>query len=121
MYEQYIRNSLTTILSTWSLLLQIKDKEANNPINVVLISSIYELFTCICQLLHLEGNYILDVWEQQDFNTESTVDYIINHNFEAALAGGETKQQDNSNEVVNNIVNDYIKIQKGKDGWKQVK
>lgn len=121
MYEQYIRNSLTTILSTWSLLLQIKDKEANNPINVVLISSIYELFTCICQLLHLEGNYILDVWEQQDFNTESTVDYIINHNFEVVSDGASGGKNEQQNEVVNNMVNDYIKIQKGKDGWKQVK
>lgn len=77
MEELYIKNALTTILTVWSTLIQIKNKDTNDPINIVLISHIYELFTCICQLLHLEGNYILDVWERKEYNIEETVNYIV--------------------------------------------
>lgn len=82
MREQYIRNSLNTILTTWSNIIQLQKEELSNSYNVILIDSIYQLFTCICQLLQLDGNYILDIWEQKDYNIDNTVDYIINNNFE---------------------------------------
>lgn len=82
MREQYIRNSLNTILTTWSNIIQLKQEELSNSYNVILVDSIYQLFTCICQLLQLDGNYILDIWEQKDYNIDNTVDYIINNNFE---------------------------------------
>ena len=82
MREQYIRNSLNTILTTWSNIIQLNQEELSNSYNVILIDSIYQLFTCICQLLQLDGNYILDIWEQKDYNIDNTVDYIINNNFE---------------------------------------
>lgn len=82
MREQYIRNSLNTILTTWSNIIQLNQEELSNSYNVILIDSIYQLFTCICQLLQLDGNYILDIWEQKDYNINNTIDYIINNNFE---------------------------------------
>lgn len=82
MREQYIRNSLNTILTTWANIIQLQKEELSNSYNVILIDSIYQLFTCICQLLQLDGNYILDIWEQKDYNINNTVDYIINNNFE---------------------------------------
>ena len=81
MKEQNIRNILNTILSTWIILIQL-DKNNTTPNEVLLISSIYELFSNICNLLQLDGNYILDIWEQQDYNINTTIDYIIEHNFE---------------------------------------
>ena len=82
MREQYIRNSLNTILTTWNNIIQLQKEELSNSYNVILVDSIYQLFTCICQLLQLDGNYILDIWEQKDYNIDNTVDYIINNNFE---------------------------------------
>ena len=82
MREQYIRNSLNTILTTWTNIIQLNQEELSNSYNVILIDSIYQLFTCICQLLQLDGNYILDIWEQKDYNIDNTVDYTINNNFE---------------------------------------
>lgn len=82
MREQYIRNSLNTILTTWSNIIQLQKEELSNSYNVILVDGIYQLFTCICQLLQLDGNYILDIWEQKDYNIDNTVDYIINNNFE---------------------------------------
>ena len=81
MKEQNIRNILNTILNTWIILIQL-DKNNTTPNEVLLISSIYELFSNICNLLQLDGNYILDIWEQQDYNINTTIDYIIEHNFE---------------------------------------
>lgn len=82
MREQYIRNSLNTILTTWSNIIQLQKEELSNSYNVILVDNIYQLFTCICQLLQLDGNYILDIWEQKDYNIDNTIDYIINNNFE---------------------------------------
>lgn len=82
MREQYIRNSLNTILTTWSNIIQLNQEELSNSYNIILIDSIYQLFTCICQLLQLDSNYILDIWEQKDYNIDNTIDYIINNNFE---------------------------------------
>ena len=81
MKEQNIRNILNTILSTWIILIQL-DKNNTTPNEVLLTNSIYELFSNICNLLQLDGNYILDIWEQQDYNINTTIDYIIEHNFE---------------------------------------
>ena len=81
MKEQNIRNILNTILSTWIILIQL-DKNNTTPNEVLLTNSIYELFSNICNLLQLDGNYILDIWEQQDYNIDTTINYIIEHNFE---------------------------------------
>lgn len=77
MNEIYIRNSLNTILSTWSILIQY-DKDKLDPI---LVDIIYQLYTSICQLLQLDGNYILDKWEDNNFIIEDTINYIINNNY----------------------------------------
>lgn len=81
MREQYIRNSLYNILYTWSILIQL-DKNNTTSNEVILIDSIYSLFSSICWLLQLDGNYILDVWEQNEYNIDNTINYIINNNFE---------------------------------------
>lgn len=81
MREQYIRNSLYNILYTWSILIQL-DKNNTTPNEVLLTNSIYELFSNICNLLQLDGNYILDIWEQNEYNIDNTIDYIIDNNFE---------------------------------------
>lgn len=81
MREQYIRNSLYNILYTWSILIQL-DKNNTTSNEVILIDSIYSLFSSICQLLQLDGNYILDIWEQNEYNINNTIDYIIENNFE---------------------------------------
>ena len=81
MKEQNIRNILNTILNTWIILIQL-DKNNTTSNEVILINSIYELFSSICNLLQLDGNYILDIWEQQLYNIDNTIDYIIEHNFE---------------------------------------
>lgn len=81
MKEQNIRNILNTILNTWIILIQL-DKNNTTPNEILLTNSIYELFSNICNLLQLDGNYILDIWEQQDYNINTTIDYIIEHNFE---------------------------------------
>lgn len=78
MREQHIRNTLNTLLSSWSILLQY-EKDKLDPI---LLDIIYQLYTSICQLLQLEGNYILDLWEEKNFNINDTIDYIINTHFE---------------------------------------
>lgn len=81
MKEQNIRNILNTILNTWIILIQL-DKNNTTPNEVLLTNSIYELFSNICNLLQLDGNYILDIWEQQNYNIDTTINYIITHNFE---------------------------------------
>ena len=81
MKEQNIRNILNTILSKWIILIKL-DKNNTTPNEVLLTNSIYELFSNICNLLQLDSNYILDIWEQQDYNIDTTIDYIIEHNFE---------------------------------------
>ena len=81
MREQYIRNSLYNILYTWSILIQL-DKNNTTSNEVILIDSIYSLFNSICQLLQLDGNYILDIWEQNEYNIDNTINYIIKNNFE---------------------------------------
>ena len=81
MREQFVRNSLYNILYTWSILIQI-NKNNTTSNEVILIDQIYSLFSSICQLLQLESNYILDTWEQNDYNIDKTIDYIIKNNFE---------------------------------------
>ena len=81
MKEQNIRNIFNTILNIWIILIQL-DKNNTTPNEILLTNSIYELFSNICNLLQLDGNYILDIWEQQDYNINTTIDYIIKHNFE---------------------------------------
>lgn len=78
MREQYIRNSLNTILSTWSILIQYDQ----NKIDPILLDIIYQLYSSICQLLQLDGNYILDKWEELGFSIDNTINYIIDNNFE---------------------------------------
>ena len=80
MKEQYIRDSTKTILNTWSIIIQLDN--IDNEYNIILVDSIYQLFTCICQLLQLDGNYILDIWEQNQFNIDNTIDYIIKNNYD---------------------------------------
>ena len=80
MKEQYIRDSIKTILNTWSIIIQLDN--IDNEYNIILVDSIYQLFTCICQLLQLDGNYILDIWEQNQFNIDNTIDYIIKNNYD---------------------------------------
>ena len=75
--ELYIRNSLNTLLSTWSIIIQY-DKEVIDPI---LLDIIYQLYSSICQLLQLDGNYILDIWEDNQFSIEDTINYIIKNNY----------------------------------------
>ena len=87
MREQFVRNSLYNILYTWSILIQMFNGNSLNKNNttsneVILIDQIYSLFSSICQLLQLESNYILDTWEQNDYNIDKTIDYIIKNNFE---------------------------------------
>ena len=80
MKEQYIRDSIKTILNTWSIIIQLDN--IDNEYNIILVDSIYQLFTCICQLLQLDGNYILDIWEQNQFNIDNTIDYILKNNYQ---------------------------------------
>ena len=81
MYEQNIRNILKTMLNAWIILIQL-DKDQITSNEVLLVNSIYEIFSNICELLHMSGNYILDIWEQCNYNIDKTIDYIIDHNFE---------------------------------------
>ena len=87
MREQHIRNTLNTLLSSWSILLQY-EKDKLDPI---LLDIIYQLYTSICQLLQLEGNYILDLWEEKNFNINDTIDHIINTHFEVVNKDKESK------------------------------
>lgn len=81
MREQYIRNSLITILTIWSNIIELNQLELQNSYNVILVDNIYQLFTCICQLLQIDSNYLLDKWEEYKYNIEDTVDYIIKEHF----------------------------------------
>ena len=80
MRENNIRNILRTILETWIVMIQLDNNKTTNE--VLLIDKIYQLFSSICQLLQLDGNYILDIWEQNNYNMDKTIDYIIENNFE---------------------------------------
>ena len=80
MRQYHIENLLREVLNTWIILIQL-DTNNTTPNEVLLVDSIYKLFTAICNILQLDGQYILDIWEQQDYNIDITIQYIISNNF----------------------------------------
>ena len=67
------------MLETWIILIQLDKEKTTNE--VLLVDSIYSLFSSICNLLQLDGNYILDTWEDHQYNIDTTIQYIIDNNF----------------------------------------
>ena len=80
MRQKSIEQVLREILNTWVVLIQL---DSNNTTHneVLLIDSIYNIFNAICNLFQLDGQYILDTWEKQNYNIEDTINYIIEHDF----------------------------------------
>lgn len=75
-----IENLLKEVLTTWVYLIQI-DHTHVSPNEVILINCIHNLFNCICELLHLSGDNVLDIWKEHKYNIEDTVKYIIDTHF----------------------------------------
>ena len=80
MRQKSIEQVLREILNTWVVLIQL-DSNNTTPNEVLLIDSIYNIFNAICNLFQLDGQYILDTWEKQNYNIEDTINYIIEHDF----------------------------------------
>ena len=80
MRQKSIEQVLREILNTWVVLIQL-DSNNTTPNEVLLIDSIYNIFNAICNLFQLDGQYILDTWEKQNYSIEDTINYIIEHNF----------------------------------------
>lgn len=80
MRQKSIEQVLREILNTWVVLIQL-DSNNTTPNEVLLIDSIYNIFNAICNLFQLDGQYILDIWEKQNYNIEDTIKYIIEHDF----------------------------------------
>ena len=80
MYQYNIENTIRTILETWITLIQLDKNKTTNE--VLLVDKIYQLFNCICNLLYIDGQYILDIWEDNNYNIDTTIDYIIKNNYE---------------------------------------
>lgn len=80
MRQKSIEQVLREILNTWVVLIQL-DSNNTTPNEVLLIDSIYNIFNAICNLFQLDGQYILDTWEKQNYNIEDTIKYIIEHDF----------------------------------------
>ena len=80
MYQYNIENTLRVILETWIMLIQLDKNKTTNE--VLLVDKIYQLFNCICSLLRIDGQYILDIWEDNNYNIDTTINYIISNNFE---------------------------------------
>lgn len=80
MRQYKIEELLRQVLNTWIILIQL-DSNNTTPNEVLLIDSIYQLFNAICNLLQLDGDYILNIWEQNDYSIEDTIQYIIKENF----------------------------------------
>ena len=80
MRQKSIEQVLREILNTWVVLIQL-DSNNTTPNEVLLINSIYNIFNAICNLFQLDGQYILDTWEKQNYNIEDTINYIIEHDF----------------------------------------
>lgn len=80
MRQKSIEQVLKEILNTWVVLIQL-DSNNTTPNEVLLIDSIYNIFNAICNLFQLDGQYILDTWEKQNYNIEDTIKYIIEHDF----------------------------------------
>ena len=80
MRQKNIEQVLREILNTWVVLIQL-DSNNTTPNEVLLIDSIYNIFNAICNLFQLDGQYILDTWEKQNYNIEDTIKYIIEHDF----------------------------------------
>ena len=80
MRQKNIEQVLREILNTWVVLIQL-DSNNITPNEVLLINSIYNIFNAICNLFQLDGQYILDTWEKQNYNIEDTIKYIIEHDF----------------------------------------
>ena len=80
MRQKSIEQVLREILNTWVVLIQLNSNNTT-PNEVLLIDSIYNIFHAICNLFQLDGQYILDTWEKQNYNIEDTINYIIEHDF----------------------------------------
>ena len=80
MRQKNIEQVLREILNTWVVLIQL-DSNNTTPNEVLLIDSIYNIFNAICNLFQLDGQYILDTWEKQNYSIEDTINYIIEHDF----------------------------------------
>ena len=80
MRQKSIEQVLREILNTWVVLIQLNSNNTT-PNEVLLIDSIYNIFNAICNLFQLDGQYILDTWEKQNYNIEDTINYIIEHDF----------------------------------------
>lgn len=80
MRQKSIEQVLREILNTWVVLIQL-DSNNTTPNEVLLIDSIYNIFNAICNLFQLDGQYILDTWEKQNYSIEDTIKYIIEHDF----------------------------------------
>ena len=80
MRQKSIEQVLREILNTWVVLIQL-DSNNTTPNEVLLIDSIYNIFNAICNLFQLDGQYILDTWEKQNYSIEDTINYIIEHDF----------------------------------------
>ena len=80
MRQYHIEQLLKEVLSTWVILIQL-DTNNTTPNEVLLVDSIYKLFTAICGILQLDGQYILDTWEKHSYSIDDTVKYIIENNF----------------------------------------
>ena len=80
MQQKDIESILYNILYTWTILIQLDNNKTPNEI--ILVDQIYKLYDSICNLLHLDGKYILDTWEKNNYSIDNTIQYIISNNFE---------------------------------------
>ena len=55
--------------------------EATKELYMPLVDATYVLMNEVCQLLHMDLNYVLDVWEEEEFKPEAASERIIKERF----------------------------------------
>ena len=80
--EQLVRDNLYNILQVYIQIIFYKQNYGNIEQLLPLIDSIYKLFDSNCKLLQISGIDILDYFEKNNFNIDTTIDDIINNYYE---------------------------------------
>ena len=55
--------------------------EATKELYMPLIDASYVLMNEVCQLLHFDMDYLLDIWKQEDFDPEKASERTIKEKF----------------------------------------
>lgn len=70
-----LERSIRAMLNCWVQFVVLRETQ-HNEIYMPLLDATKELMDVICGFIEMNGQDILDVWEQEEFNIDKTVERI---------------------------------------------